>query len=151
MIVDPNKNGSNIFFLWTRILCLWLYGCELIVELIELIIPQLIWSRTFSNKMFLNPPANKPGGFLWLIKIWHVCIHCDSNWTSGRVCGRRWNHFPSLWFLKNKLICDSHKMWGKHWTLDPHTLAFVCVSFCVFNISFWPGMESEGKGWSYFT
>lgn len=66
-----------------------------------------------------------------MIKIWHVCIHGDSDWPSGRVCGQSIAagiifSLPFNFHFFNKSICDSHRICGKHWTRisyqKPYTL-----------------------------
>ncbi len=126
---SKQKWQKNHIFLRARTfpLCLWLCGFELLYSILELIIPPFICSRTFWNKMCLNPAATRRFS---VIDQDMACVHSSWQWLAQQQS--LWSvdcygdHFPSsiflilwvyLWFPQNLRKNAGHT----------HTIAFVCV------------------------
>lgn len=83
------------------------------------------------TKCFRTLKRSKPGGSLWLIKIWHVYIYFDSDWSSGGVCGKSLPQesfflLSFLWFLSKYIYpWFPWQFEGGNIGHDSHTLAFV--------------------------
>lgn len=155
LVPPPKKMAAKTYVLIREDIppCLWLCGHELLKN-------KTFWSWSCRHSIVPGPLENeakcfrtlqrsKPGGSLWLIKIWHVYIYSDSDWSSGGVCGQSLPQesfflLPFLWFLSKYVY-----PWFP-WKFEGETLDMTPIPLPLFDISFWPETEGERKDGKLF-